>query len=104
MHNCHRMSSKLYAITIDSKIEHTTARGGLKGDHFILVQLFSPIRRETAVGRAGHRVLIDTYPRGEKTRDEIIARRGRTAGDDYSSGFCLYQQSYVGLHHANGLF
>src|SRR5437870_1447095 len=74
-----RFAGKDDAVAVKSHAHDAAPRGCLIADHFGLPYLLAPIRPQATMGRAGYRVFHDARFRREETRNEIKARRCRSA-------------------------
>src|SRR5262245_45255865 len=72
--NCYRMAGEQNAITGERDAKHAAARRRLICHKALFSETGSPVRRQRAMRRACHRVLIDPGARREEPRDEIETR------------------------------
>src|SRR5579864_6575390 len=69
----HGLSGQNHAVTVQPDPQHTAARGSLVGQELFFSQAARPVRRETAMGRASHRVFVHANRRREEAGNKVEA-------------------------------
>src|SRR5262249_12411936 len=99
-----RLSCQEDAIARETKAKDAAARGDLPGGEGVLAEPLAPERREAAMCRSRHWVLVDPGRRCEEPRDEIEIGGGRASRGDDAARRDLRESAEVGLETGDGVF
>ncbi len=74
MHHRDRLTAQTDPVAVHTDLHHTTASRRLIHHEAVGPEALAPERPQTAVGRPGYRVLVDTGGRREEPGDELDER------------------------------
>ena len=96
-----RLADQDDASSLDADLDDTAPARDLVAAQRGAIELLRPVRAETAVRRATDGIFVDTDPRREEPRNEVMAARTGTAGHDHPSNRKLLQPADIRVQAAN---
>src|SRR5438128_760618 len=102
--NDDRASAEFDTIAIETYAQHAATRRRLVGDEFVFAETLRPERGQTAVRRAGDRILIDARSRRKVAGDKIVFAVRGAAGDDHAAHLNLPQRRVIRFQAAHIVF